>query len=42
MFKLLLRLILTLAIFGYLYKKFSKKKNLKLEQNTQQIKDEQN
>ncbi len=35
MLKFLIRLLLGIAIFGYLYQKFSKKKTLKLEENNQ-------
>ncbi len=35
MLKFLLRLLLAIAIFGYLYQKFSKKKTLQLAENNQ-------
>jgi len=41
MFKFLLRTILTMTIIVYFYKKFFKKKRLRLAENTQQSKDEQ-
>ena len=40
--KFLFRLLLAIAIFGYLYQKFSKKKNLRLEKNNQNTSYEKN
>ena len=31
--KLLIKILLSIALFGYLYNKFSKKKTLRLEEN---------
>ncbi len=35
MLKSIFRFLLAIAVFGYLYNKFSKKKTLKLEENNQ-------
>ena len=40
--KFLIRLLLAIAIFGYLYQKFSKKKTLRLEENNQKSNYEKN
>ncbi len=40
--KFLIRLLLAIAIFGYLYQKFSKKKTLRLEENNQNTNHEEN